>query len=152
MTLDSTKLHVLFDSDFELLVDNEGSIINLGGNAEQAVIESLLQGELGSVKDDIDQLKWKLGAHRHPVQEFPMPLLFGDIVATFKQPAIYLVAGQPPINIRTGGEAKSDNAPMDDAAGAGEYFGAPIGPTPADLFPGGHTPSSTASSTVSIKS
>lgn len=152
VTLDADKFHVLFEGGFEFLVDDAGSKIHLGGDAEEAVIERFVQREFSRITNEINQLKWKIGQMRDPVVEFLVPILFGDIIPCFKQPAIYTVKGQPPINLRTGSEVGANNAPMDTDASVGEYFGAPIGPTVADLLPGADDPADTFSDTVKLKS
>lgn len=153
VTTDKEKLRLEFvDSGFIFEVSDADTKITLGGDAEQAVVDSLLQGELARIKDDIDQLAHILGRHRHPVPEFPVPLLFGDIIETFVPPLVYLAKTNPPVNIRTGGEATPGPAPQDLDAGNGEFFGTDTGPSPADLIPGGTDPGATNSDTVVIKS
>jgi hypothetical protein len=152
LTIDKDTMHLLFESGFELLVDNDASVIHLGGDNEEASVDSKIQTELDRIKGDIDQLKWKVGSHRHPVSEFPIPLMFGDVVETFKQPAVYTSKATPPINIRTGYETTPDNALMDDAAGSGQFFGSPTSPSVNDVLPGGSDPGNTASDTVKLKS
>lgn len=126
--------------------------IQLGGDDEEATVDSKLQTELSRVKDDVDNLKWELGAHRHPLPEWPFPLMFGDILELFAQPAVYIIKTQPPINLRTGAEVNPGSSPMDKDASIGEYFGVDIGPTVADLFTGGSDPGDTASDLVTFKS
>lgn len=151
LSLENDKFHLVFESGFELLVDDSSSAINLGDGSEQAVVDSLLQSELDRIKGDIDNLKYELGKHRHPVSEFPVPLFFGDVVETFRQPAIYTVKTQPPVNIRTAYETSPDNALQDIGAGGGEYFGLPTGPSINDVLPGGSPVGATKSNTVNLK-
>lgn len=151
LTVDKDKMHLTFDGGFELLVDNAGSVVHLGNGDERATVDQLLQDELARVKGDVDQLKWEVGKHRHPLPEFPIPLVFGDITECFPQPAIYVSKTNPPINIRTGGEVNPDNALMDIDAGAGSFFGIPTGPSPADVLSEGHSPQATHSETVKLK-
>jgi hypothetical protein len=151
VTIEDGKWHLVFASGFELLVDGDGSAINLGNGDEQATIDRLLQVELDRIKGEIDNLKWEIGRHRHPVTEFPVPLLFGDVVETFAQPALYTAKTQPPINIRTAYETTPNNALQDKDAGAGQFFGVPIGPTAADVLTGGADPGDTHSITVNLK-
>lgn len=152
LTVDEDKMHLLFDGGFELLVDNAGSAINLGGDGESATVDRLLQDELSRIKGDIDNLKWQLGRHRHPLPEFPVPLTPGDIIETFAQPPLYVVKGQPPINTRTFEEMTPNNALMDIDAATGEFFGVVTGPSIADVLSGGSDPGNTASDTVKLKS
>jgi hypothetical protein len=151
LTIEDGKLHLVFASGFELLVDDDATTINLGDNSERATIDDLLQGELDRIKDDIDNLKWEIGRHRHPVTEFPAPLIFGDVTETFRQPALYGVKTDPPVNIRTGYDCAPNNALQDKDAGSGEYFGVGTGPTTADVLTGGSTPGPTHSNTVNLK-
>jgi hypothetical protein len=152
LTVDKDKLHLAFDGGFELLVDNTGPAVHLGGSDEDATVDRKIQDELSRIKGDIDQLKWEVGKHRHPLPEFPIPLIFGDIVECFKQPAIYIAKAQPPINIRTAGEVNPNNALMDIDAGTGEFFGVPTGPSVADVLSPGSSPGATNSDTVKMKS
>lgn len=151
VTIEDGKWHLVFDSGFELLVDNDGSFINLGNGDEQATVDRLLQGELSRIKGDIDNLKWEIGRHRHPLPEFPIPLAFGDLTEVFAQPLLYTVKTQPPINIRTSAEASPNNALMDKDAGTGKFFGLETGPSINDVLSGGSDPADTHSTTVNLK-
>lgn len=151
LTVDKDMLHLGFDGGFELLVDKAAPVIHLGSDEEDATVDRLLQDELSRIKGDLDNLKWEIGQHRHPLPEFPVPLVFGDIVECFKQPALYVTKADPPVNIRTGNEVNPDNALMDIDAGAGEFFGVPVGPTAADVLSPGSSPNATKSNTVKLK-
>ena len=140
------------DSGFTFEVDDSGSQIKLGGSAEKAVLDSLVQGELSRLQTELNNLKWLIGRIRFPICEFPVPLLFGDIIECFKAPLAYIAKTQPPINLRTGAEATPNNALMDTDAGGGEFFGSPTGPTALDVLPESANPGPTNSDTVVIKS
>ena len=153
LTITKEKFHLVFvDSGFELLIDDSNTVIHLGGDGENAVIESLVRPEFQKLVDKINEVKWLLGAHRHPLPEYPFPLMFADMIECFAQPAVYIVKGQAPINLRTQAEVKPGSAMMDLDAGLGEYFGVDSGPSPADLIDNQEDASDTSSDTVKIKS
>jgi hypothetical protein len=153
MVINKDKSHLTFtDSSFELLVDDNSAVIHLGGDAQKASVDAKVQTEFNRLRDAVNNLKWEIGKMRTPLCEFPVPLLFGDIIECFKQPAAYIAKSQPPINLRTGSEVKPNNAPMDIDAETGEFFGSPTGPTPLDLLTEAPVVESTESTTVKMKS
>lgn len=150
--VNKTELDVQFvDSGLQLYMDDANGLIEIGvkGAGEKVSVDSKIQDELGKRAGDHDTHADEDAAHRHPLPEFPMPLIFGDISETFAQPLIYL-PGQPPVNVRTGGEATPGSAPMDKDAGVGEVVpGTP--PRTSDLFSGASSVDDTASVTATLR-
>lgn len=139
------------DSGLELLVDDENNIIELGeeGSSEKATIDSSLQSELSRIKGDIDLLAEQVTKTRMPLPEFPFPVIFIDMVETFKQPLAY-VPGKV-TNLRTGNPPGPNHAPLDAAAGDGEYV-IQLDPNKAGIYDGGSDVNDTHSDTVKIRS
>jgi len=131
LTLDKELWKLEFiDSKLQIFVDDENNEIRLGETSDfKAVLDEKLQDELKRIKVEISKLADELGRHRHPMPEFPMPLLFADLSETFKAALFYGNEGTPVNNIRTGGTAKENHSPMDKDAAEGEF----LIKTPPDL-------------------
>ncbi len=126
--------------------------IELGGTADRACLDSFVQDNFDRVENDINDLRDEVGRHFHPLDEFPFPLMFADILAIFRAPLVYTVQGQKPINIRTGSEQDGSNAPMDITGNVGEYIPDPFLPPDSGVFVPASSPTITESDLVTIES
>lgn len=137
-----------------VVTTNPLALINLGSRTptDSATLESKVQIELARIKQDIARLRDETGRARSPVSEFLFPLIFVDIVETFKQPLLYTVQGEKPINIRSAAEATANNAPMDTVGDLGQYILDPLSipPGQSGVFQAPTDPAPTLSQRVKI--
>lgn len=118
--------------------------------SDKAAMDSLLQGELTRIQEDLFKLRDEVGRLRFPVTEFIMPLFPGDITQTFKAPLVYTPVKI--LNIRTGSTPKQGNAAQDKGANQGQFVPDVLRPGESGVLSQPSDPQATNSNLVTIDS